>query len=475
MASAEEDPRSKYDLVSTIAPYLDLHMMLKLIEYLQGKDVFKKDDLAVVQLDLLRATYMMDYARDKLSSMDPAKVDPEEDAALLEKREHAVKELEDVEGFVAPLLDLLRSDNAETLQDLVAKGNFNLEYLAEEHGVTEEVVEAFFRFGKLKYETGNYLETIYIMLYFRELAPDSPNAFMALQGKLASELLMLDTTDDVVTALKDIQLVQKQLDDREENPDSPTHHLEQLQFRSWLLHWSLFLFFKSNIQEPGEGSDGAANSAEYPDAAGMPSYLLTQMMEFFFTRRHIDAVQTNCPWLLRYLVVVVVINRRSRKFRHKLITTIQQETYQYSDPLTRFVECLYIDFNFDLAMKTLQECEAVMKTDFFLEHLVSEFVENARLAIFETFCRIHTKIDTKMLSDKIDLGGEDAEQWLVNLIQGAKMDAKIDSEQGCVVMGSQQFPEVYQQIIDKTKDLAFRSYQLANECQALHQKADQQS
>jgi translation initiation factor 3 subunit E len=57
---------------------------------------------------------------------------------------------------------------------------------------------------------------------------------------------------------------------------------------------------------------------------------------------------------------------------------------------------------------------------------------------------------------------EDAELWIVNLIRGAQLDAKIDAAQGCVLMGS-NFPSVYQQVVDKTKDLTARAHQLATQ------------
>ena len=47
----------------------------------------------------------------------------------------------------------------------------------------------------------------------------------------------------------------------------------------------------------------------------------------------------------------------------------------------------------------------------------------------------------------------------VNLIRQAKLDAKIDSQQGHVVMGTQT-TSPYQQLIEKTKALSFRSQML---------------
>lgn len=63
--------------------------------------------------------------------------------------------------------------------------------------------------------------------------------------------------------------------------------------------------------------------------------------------------------------------------------------YFYRDPITEFIEHLYVNFDFDGARQKLHECQTVLLSDFFLIACIDEFVENARLMIFETFCRIH--------------------------------------------------------------------------------------
>ena len=37
-----------------------------------------------------------------------------------------------------------------------------------------------------------------------------------------------------------------------------------------------------------------------------------------------------------------------------------QESYSYRDPITEFVECLYVNFDFDMAQQKLLECEKVL-------------------------------------------------------------------------------------------------------------------
>jgi translation initiation factor 3 subunit E len=51
---------------------------------------------------------------------------------------------------------------------------------------------------------------------------------------------------------------------------------------------------------------------------------------------------------------------------------------------------------------------------------------------------------------------EEGERWIVNLIRNARMDAKIDSQARTVRMGTQD-KSIYQELIEKTKDLSFRT------------------
>ena len=137
---------------------------------------------------------------------------------------------------------------------------------------------------------------------------------------------------------------------------------------------------------------------------------------------------------------------------------IQHESTVYSDPVTRFLLALYVDMDFDEAQRELQQCEKVCQVDYFLSRHWPEFQENARLLIFETYCRIHQCINIGMIATKLNMQAEEAEVWIVaasvslwqgetevKLIQNAKLDARIDSEKSRVVM-SKAPPSVYQQV-----------------------------
>jgi translation initiation factor 3 subunit E len=113
--------------------------------------------------------------------------------------------------------------------------------------------------------------------------------------------------------------------------------------------------------------------------------------------------------------------------------------------MTEFVECLLVRYDFDSAQERLQQCKKLLATDFFIMGAMDNFLDNARLFIFETYCRIHQCIDITMLADKLNMKQDEAELWIVNLIRNARLDAKIDSEKHHVIMGSTK-PTVYQQV-----------------------------
>merc|ERR1712036_172903 len=263
-------------------------------------------------------------------------------------------------------------------------------------------------------------------LYFHRILvqPTDKNYLNGMWGKLASEILMQNWD----TALEDLNRLKQFIDE-----STFGSSLQTLQQRTWLIHWSLFVFFNHP-----KGRD-----------------LIIEL--FLYQKQYLNAIQTTCPWILRYLSTAVIINKNSRRNVMKdLVKVIQEESYTYRDPITSFIEDLYVNFDFKGAQQKLRECETVLFNDFFLVACLDDFIENSRLMIFETFCRIHQCISISMLAEKLNMGTEEAERWIVNLIRNAKLDAKIDSKQGHVVMGTQA-AAVHQQVIERTKGIMYRT------------------
>merc|ERR1719183_258903 len=342
---------------------------------------------------------------------------------MMERRGVVVKKLKSCQEEAAPMVQFLSNQNL--VKQLRQDRQQNLMFLAN-HGVGVEQIEALYTYAKFQFDCGNYSGAAEFLYHYRTMCTSNEKGFSALWGKFAADILMQDWD----TALEDMARLREVIDSK-----TIFTPLNQLQQRMWLLHWSLFVFFN---HENGRNA----------------------IIDLFFQDRYMNAIQTNAHHLLRYLAAAVVINKRRRNMLKDLIRVIQQESYTYSDPITEFLECLFVRYDFEGAQVKLRECEAVLKEDFFLNTVWEEFVENARLFIFETYCRIHQCIDIKMLAEKLNMDQEAAELWIVKLIRSAKLRAKIDSKAGTVIMGTQHLG-IYEQIMEKTRMLNFRSYELS--------------
>jgi len=375
---------------------------------------------------------MVDYAMDIHKSLYQTQDVPEE---MTRRRVDVVSRLRSLEESAAPLIVFLQ--NASLVQELKSDKQYNLQMLSDRYQIGMEQIEALYQYAKFQFECGNYSGASDYLYQYRALCTNSDRSMSALWGKLAAEILMQNW--DV--ALEELNRLKDVIDSK--NFSTP---LIQLQNRIWLMHWSLFIFFNYE-----NGKNG--------------------IIELFFQDRYLNAIQTNAPHLLRYLATAIVINKRKRNMLKDLIKVIQQEQYSYKDPITEFLECLYVNYDFDGAQQKLLECELVILNDPFLGKQVEdggyatvpvrdEFLENARVFIFETYCRIHRRIDIGMLSEKLSMSYEEAERWILNLVRSSKLDAKIDSNSGTLEM-EPNYLNVYELLIENANILSVRTDTLA--------------
>jgi len=210
-----------------------------------------------------------------------------------------------------------------------------------------------------------------------------------------------------------------------------TSHLDLLQQRTWLIHWSLAIFCKF---DPVEG----------------PGLLIEYLFNEFYV------IQTNCPHILRYLVAMVIINK-SRKGPLKDTIKLLSTEEKYSDPVTKFLLCICRDYDFELTQPLLKECIQVVKNDYFLSEYLDSFLEGARLLVFEYYCRIHKCIEIEALGNVLygeeKRTDEDTENRIVDLIRTVGLNAHVDSEQRRINMvhKHQAKQNVYNQVIERLR------------------------
>lgn len=422
----------EFDLTPTISEFLDRHQVIPLLDFISQHPnmagVYNHEDVMKAKIELLSNTGMVDYAIDTHKELYGTEA-PEE---LVTRRDKVIMALQALEEDASPLLRIV--GDSDLMAELNESNSFNMDYLEENHGVTVDVLEAVYEFGKFQFDCGLYDNTAGLMHYYRVLmdGKNPEREFFALWGKFAGDIL--DENWDA--ALEDMNGLKEAIDSN--GRSVLLNPLQQLQHRTWLIHWSLFVFFN------------------HPDGRNGITDLL-------FSEKYLNTIQTNCPHILRYLTTAVITNKRRRNVMKELVKVIQQESYAYSDPITEFVQCLYVNFDFEGAQDMLQKCEDTLKRDYFLFNMLDDFLEDARRTIFETYCRIHQVIDIGMLADKLNMDQYEAEKWVVNLIRHARLDAKIDSQANQVIMGV-NVPSVYEQVVDSTKNLLIRGSVLAQNC-----------
>ncbi|WZZ82052.1 hypothetical protein YC2023_102624 [Brassica napus] len=257
----------------------------------------------------------------------------------------------------------------------------------------------------------DYAMDIHKSLYHTE---DAPQDMVERRAEVVARLKSLEeAAAPLVTFLLNPAAVQELRADKhynlqmlKERYQSFASPLNQVQNRIWLMHWGLYIFFNHDNGR-------------------------TQIIDLFNQDKYLNAIQTSAPHLLRYLATAFIVNKRKRPQLKEFIKVIQQEHYSYKDPIVEFLACVFVNYDFDGAQKKMKECEEVKAF-----HMV--------------------------LAEKLNLNYEEAERWIVNLIRTSKLDAKIDSESGTVIMEPTQ-PNVHEQLINHTKALSGRTYELVTQ------------
>jgi translation initiation factor 3 subunit E len=347
---------AKHDLTMKMIPFLDRHLVFPLLEFLELKEVYVSKDLLKAKYDLFQNSNMVDFVLDLYNKLNSTEEAPKE---FSEKREKVLGQMEDLRSKAQKVMDVL--EKPEVIAALCQDKTENIQYLRDNYQFTDDSINILYEFGQFQYNCGDYGGAADYLYHYRILSTDADRSLSATWGKMAAEIL----TGNWDGALEEMQKLRESIDQK-----SFASPLQQLQQRTWLLHWSLFVFF---------------NHPKGRDC----------IVDMFLSPQYINTIQTSCPWILRYLTTAVVTNKRRKHQMKELVKIIEQELYEYQDPVTQFIEALFVHFDFEGAQKKLKECEDVLMNDFFLAATQEDFMESARQFISETYCRIHQKIDIK--------------------------------------------------------------------------------
>ena len=366
---------------------------------------------------------------------------PAEMKAAVEQDEAAFQAAIDACG---PLVSEIVGVNEPTplLKELDASGSFHVDYLAENHGVTAEHVEALYECAKFRYESGEYAVAADYLNYYRLLVGPAADAgsrqaqersLQALWGRFAANILVCLWDD----ASKDLQLLIGAV------RQSQQSDLQVVQQRAWLLHWALFIF------------------ANHPQGR-------TAMIDLFMAEggrpgqdkiTNLNVIVLACPWLLRYLVAVLLMEKRKHYHLKTILRMLTPaDVAGLQDPIIDFIYRLLGSFDFEGAQQKLGDCASVIASDYFLSNMLKEdeFLAAARRFVYEVYCRVYQKIDLRQLAKQLQMAVPDAEKWIVDLIRSAQIDARLDAKSNSIMM-MQPDTSLYQQINEQTRDLIGRT------------------
>jgi len=299
----------------------------------------------------------------------------------------------------------------------------NLEMILKSHEINEADIENFYKYAKFLYEEGKYMDAAKYLKVYRLLSKNSENSISALWGKCASDIL----SENWEEALVDIDQLKEFID----NHFGTLNARQQLHQRSWLLNWSLFVFF--NHKEKGIN-------------------LLIDLLLSKEIIRYRQVIQNGCPWILRYLVAAIFHTKPSEENIKEILKLIAQEEYQYTDPLTRFVQCLYIDNNFDEADKLLVEVEQLLNEDYFLHSLKDTILTNTKTIIYEFYCMVNFRIDISLVSHKLILSEEETTNFIKTILDKSRMKYTTD-EKNKLILVERKTTSHYQQLLERTKGI----------------------
>lgn len=113
---------AQYEISGTLAKYLDRHLILPLLEFLQDKGVYNEADIMEAKIALLQKTNMVDFAMDIHKDLYQTEDVPQK---MMERRSEVVARLRHIQKAVDPIIACLSNPNV--IRNFRQDRSFNLQ------------------------------------------------------------------------------------------------------------------------------------------------------------------------------------------------------------------------------------------------------------------------------------------------------------------------------------------------------------
>lgn len=488
------------DINNLVSSYMDSQMLLHLVRWFKDMKIYDSESLKSAEIDALRTTYFFDEMNELYPQAFSEEISNKGDT--LEKLESLSKSLSSLLAALKKwkethdessrslkrksLVELqqwyLENDN-ESSTNLHKDSNSGTEDASNDSQLfPSNPVQMLIRLSRLFYFSGRYRESQNTLDIILKIIPDCTNIevpltmkvecyFGSIANGIVSNLFKCSDSIEPSSYLNYFQLVDETLS-REFHKINP---IQIYLYKSWLVHWSLFPLFtqyfressfsasKSFTNASGQSTTGNAqdapntnNSNSIGSNINVNSNVWGPFLDWFASDKNLQVISIVCPHLIRYLACFGIIMRRNKDILDNIVNIIALNRDKYKDQFTELIFNLLVNFDFEASQKILNSYSSIMEKDFFLNPLRKYIEENARLLIFEIYCRIHKSIDLNVISNELSMTNIEAERWIVNLIRNVHLDGKLDYEHNRVEMIDRS-NNPSQLISDKTRNILFRS------------------
>merc|ERR1711884_996812 len=189
---------------------------------------------------------------------------------LTEKRREVVDELKRQQEQTEKIITIFNDDEVIKMVQSSRDGRVLFESLSKTYGFQPEDVDTLYKYAKFQYECGNYSGAAEYLYFARVLLPPNNKNYLSCIWGKLASEILMQ---DWETALDDLNRLKEIID-----------------------------------------------TGSFSPLQSQPQYL--------------NAIQTQCPHILRYLTTAAITNKKRRNVLKDLVKIIQQESYTYRDPIT---------------------------------------------------------------------------------------------------------------------------------------------
>ena len=165
-----------HDLTPTVGKFLDVHLVIPLLEFLSTRNLFPKEDLEKSKLSVLFKTNMLDLAFDIYKALHGTKEVP---SNMMARRDEVMATMQALTEEVKPILELVRDQGR--VAELKQERCFNQAYLQQQLNISSQQIEVLQRYSKFIFECGDYRTAADLLLNYRLLTCARSRARAPLQ------------------------------------------------------------------------------------------------------------------------------------------------------------------------------------------------------------------------------------------------------------------------------------------------------